>query len=224
MAKILLVEDEIDIAKLVSDWLSREQHLVEVDQSGYSAWARISANKFDLIILDIMLPEMTGLELCSRFRKSGGQSPVLMLTARDGVEDKELGLDTGADDYLTKPFHLKELAARVRALLRRGIQSTGNKMEIRDLRIDVAECRVFKGEEEVHLLPKEYRLLEFLARNPNHIFSADELLEHVWESGAGFMPDTVRQHVKRLRQKLDTPGTSSIIQTVYGLGYKMETH
>jgi DNA-binding response OmpR family regulator len=198
--------------------------LVEVDNAGYSAWARMAANKFDLIILDIMLPEMSGLELCSRFRKSGGLSPILMLTAKDGVEDKELGLDTGADDYLTKPFHLKELAARVRALLRRGTQSAGNILEISDLKIDLAECRVFKGEEEIHLLPKEYRLLEFLSRHPNHILSAEELLEHVWESGVGFMPDTVRQHVKRLRKKLDTPGTSSIIQTVYGLGYKIESH
>jgi len=224
VAKILLVEDEKDIAKLVADWLAHEQHLVEVDHAGSSAWARMSANKFDLIIMDIMLPELSGLELCSRFRKAGGQSPILMLTAKDGVEDKELGLDTGADDYLTKPFHLKELSARVRALLRRGLQSAGNVIEIADLKIDAAECRVFKGEEEVHLLPKEYRLLEFLARHPNHIFSADDLLEHVWESGAGFMSETVRQHIKRLRKKLDTPGASSIIQTVYGLGYKLEAH
>lgn len=223
MAKILLVEDERDIAKLVADWLSREQHLVEVDHAGLSAWARMAANKFDLIILDIMLPEINGLELCARFRKAGGTSPILMLTAKDGIEDKELGLDTGADDYLTKPFHLKELAARVRALLRRGTQASSNVIEIADLHIDVAECRVLKGAEEIHLLPKEYRLLEFLARHPNHIFSAEELLEHVWESGAGFMPDTVRQHIKRLRKKLDTPGTSSIIQTVYGLGYKIES-
>jgi DNA-binding response OmpR family regulator len=224
LAKILLVEDEQDIARLVADWLEKEQHLVEVDNAGYSAWARMNANKFDLIILDIMLPEMTGLELCSRFRKSGGQSPILLLTAKDGVEDKERGLDSGADDYLTKPFHLKELAARVRALLRRGSQNASNVIEIIDLKIDLNERRVFKSSEEVHLLPQEYRLLEFLCRHPNHIFSAEELLEHVWESGAGFMPDTVRQHIKRLRKKLDTPGTSSIIQTVYGLGYKIESH
>jgi len=222
MAKILIVEDERDLSGLVRNWLVRENHLVEQAEDGVEALTRMEVSKFDLIILDLMLPGMSGMEVCQRFRQKSGQTPILMLTAKDGVEDKAAGLDAGADDYLTKPFHLKELAARVRALLRRGLSRPGNTLRIRDIEIDASECRVTKNGEIVHLLPKEFRLFEFLVRHPNHVFSAEDLLASVWESDTSALLDTVRGHITRLRKKLDTENEPSIISTVYGMGYKVE--
>lgn len=223
MAKILLVEDECDLALLISDWLKkREHHLVEHLENGNDAYDMIQVNKYDVIILDIMLPGMSGLEICSQYRKSRGATPILMLTAKNTVEDKELGLDAGADDYITKPFALKELAARVRALLRRGTTLPSNQLNIRDIVIDPVDYSVSKAGKSVHLLPQEFRLLEFLARHPNQVFSAEDLLASVWESDTPAMLDTVRGHVKRIRQKLDTPTQNSIITNVYGVGYKLE--
>jgi len=222
MAKILIVEDERDLSGLVCNWLLRENHLVEQAEDGLDALARMETSKFDLIILDLMLPGMSGMEVCQRFRKKSGQTPILMLTAKDNVEDKAAGLDAGADDYVTKPFHLKELAARVRALLRRGLSRPGNTLKIRDIEIDASECRVTKNGQIVHLLPKEFRLFEFLVRHPNHVFSAEDLLASVWESDTSALLDTVRGHITRLRKKLDTQNEPSIISTVYGMGYKIE--
>jgi two-component system, OmpR family, response regulator len=222
MAKILVVEDEADLAKLVRNWLEREHHLVEVAENGADALTHLQVNRFDVVILDLMLPLLSGMEVCRRYRQSLGKTPILMLTAKDTVEDKEAGLDAGADDYLTKPFHLKELSARVRALVRRGSSQPNNILHLRDIEIDVNEFTVTKAGEEIHLLPKEFRLLDFLVRHPNHVFSAEELLASVWESDTAALLDTVRGHIKRLRKKLDTPGEPSIISTVYGIGYKLE--
>lgn len=222
MAKILIVEDERDLCGLVRNWLTKEKHLVEQTDNGLDALTQLALSKFDVIILDLMLPGMNGLEVCRRYRQQLGYTPILMLTAKNTVEDKEVGLDAGADDYLTKPFHLKELAARVRALLRRGPSQPDNNLHVKDITIDTNQCLVKKANHVVHLLPKEYRLLEFLARHPNHVFSAEELLASVWESDTPALLDTVRGHIKRLRKKLDTPGAPSIISTMYGLGYKIE--
>lgn len=222
MAKILIVEDERDLCGLVRNWLTREKHLVEEAENGLDALTQLGLSKFDVIILDLMLPGMNGMEVCRRYRQQLGYTPILMLTAKNTVEDKEAGLDAGADDYLTKPFHLKELAARVRALLRRGQSQPDNNLKVKDITIDTNQCLVKKASQVVHLLPKEYRLLEFLARHPNHVFSAEELLASVWESDTPALLDTVRGHIKRLRKKLDTPGAESIISTIYGLGYKIE--
>jgi DNA-binding response OmpR family regulator len=224
MAKILIVEDERDISGLVSNWLLRDNHLVEQADNGLDALNQMELSKFDVIILDLMLPGMNGLEVCRRYRQHLGHTPILMLTAKNTIDDKEMGLDAGADDYLTKPFHLKELAARVRALLRRGDSLPGNIHQIRDIVIDSSKCLVTKGGETIHLLPKEYRLLEFLVRHPDHVFSAEELLARVWESDTLAFLDTVRGHIKRLRKKLDNPNQPSIISTVYGMGYKIEAH
>lgn len=179
-------------------------------------------NKYDVIILDILLPGMNGLEICRQYRKSRGMTPILMVTAKNTVEDKEAGLDAGADDYITKPFALKELAARVRALLRRGQSLPSNQLHIRDIIIDPVDYTVSKAGQQIHLMPQEFRLLEFLARHPNQVFSAEELLASVWESDTPAMLDTVRGHIKRIRRKLDTPGEQSIITNVYGVGYKLE--
>ena len=222
MAKILVIEDEPDIAKVVSDCLTKDNHLVEVEYDGLDAWIALNAVKFDVIVLDLRLPGVDGLELCRRFRRDGGNTPVLILTARDSAEDKESGFAAGADDYLTKPFQHKELSARIKALLRRGACQPSNIIHIGDIEIDLDGFRVLKGGEPVHLQRKEFRLLEFLARHPNRIFSAEELLDSVWERGTDAKVDTVRGHIKRLRKKLDSDGVTSIISTVYGLGYKIE--
>jgi DNA-binding response OmpR family regulator len=223
MAKILLVEDEHDLAQLISGWLQqREHHLVETLDNGTEAYTTIQANKYDVIILDIMLPGMNGLEICKQYRKSRGMTPILMVTAKNTIEDKECGLDAGADDYITKPFALKELAARVRALLRRGPSMPSNQLHIRDVVIDPVDYTVTKSGEQIHLLPQEFRLLEFLARHPNQVFSAEDLLASVWESDTPAMLDTVRGHIKRIRKKLDSADQQSIITNVYGVGYKLE--
>jgi len=222
MAKILVVEDEADLAKLVSSWLSREHHLVEIAENGLTAINLLQTNKYDVVILDLMLPEIHGLQVLRQFRQSRQTTPVLILTASDTIDSKEQGLDSGADDYVTKPFNLKELSARVRALLRRGQANSDNKLTIRDIIVDTAEYRVTKNGTEIHLLPKEFRLLEFLLRHPHQVFSAEELLSHVWESDTPALLDTVRSHIKRLRKKLDSPGVKSIISTHYGIGYRIE--
>lgn len=224
MAKILLVEDEVDLARLIQNWLGREHHLVEIVDNGKVALHHLKMSSYDLVILDVMLPEMSGFEVCNSFRQCRGTTPVLMITARTSLDDKEQGFLSGADDYLTKPFHLKELAYRVRALLRRGNVALANVFHIReDITINADEHHVLRAGEEIHLLPKEFRLLEFLARHPNRVFSSEELLENVWESDTSAHNDTVRGHVTRLRKKLDTPGKPSIIATVYGVGYKLQS-
>jgi len=222
MAKILVVEDEQDLATLMRNWLEREHYLVEVVDDGLAALHQMRVSKFDLIILDLMLPGLNGMDVCRLFRQSHGTTPILMLTAKDSIEETEAGLDAGADDYLTKPFHFKVLAARLRALLRRGANATDYRLRVDDIVVDTSEYKVTKGGQEVHLLPKEFRLLEFLLRHRNQVFNAEELLTSVWESDSDALVDTVRGHIKRLRKKLDTPGRRSIISTVYGLGYKLE--
>lgn len=221
MAKILIVEDEADLAELVKNWLVKDHHLVEIADDGLEALIRMETNNYDVVILDLMLPSVNGMEICKRYRKSGGSAGIIMVTAKGHVDDKETGLDSGADDYMTKPFQLKELAARVRAVLRRNHGQAQDVMRFRDLEIDVNEFKVMKGGHEVHLLPKEFRLLEFFLRHPHQVFSAEDILSSVWESDTEALLDTVRGHITRVRKKLDTAGTPSIIATVYGVGYKL---
>lgn len=223
MSKILLVEDELDLSNQIRDWLIREHYIVEAVENGDTAYHHLRVAKFDVIILDWQLPGMSGLEVCKKYRSTGGKTPVLMLTARSTVDDKEEGLDAGADDYLCKPFHLKELSARVRALLRRASSGQpASTLHLKDISLDPSARRVCKGEKEVKLEPKEFALLEFLMRNRNIVFSADALLDRVWESDTSVSPDSIRTYIKGLRKKLDTNGEPSIITTVHGLGYRLE--
>jgi DNA-binding response OmpR family regulator len=223
MAKVLLVEDEVDLSSLINNWLAREHHLVEVVHDGATALHRLKVAKYDVIILDVMLPGMSGFDVCREFRQSRGATPILFLTAKNSLQDKEMGFLAGADDYLTKPFHLKELEFRVKALLRRGVMAGSNTFQLGDIQVDSDQHKVLKNGAEVHLLPKEFRLLEFFVRHPQRVFSPEELLENVWESDTSAHNDSVRGHITRLRKKLDTPGEPSIIATVYGVGYKLQS-
>lgn len=221
MARILIVEDEPDLRGLISQWLVKDNHLVESTEDGLDALIRMENTNFDVVILDLMLPSLDGLEICKRYRKNGGQAGIIMLTAKGHVDDKETGLDAGADDYMTKPFQLKELAARVRAILRRNHEQTGAIVKFRDLEIDFKEFKVLKGGADIHLLPKEFRLFEFFLRHPHQVFSAEELLASVWEQETEALLDTVRGHITRLRKKLDSPERASIIATIHGVGYRL---
>lgn len=224
MSKILLVEDELDLSNQIRDWLIRDHHIVEAIENGEMAYHQLRVSKYDVIILDWQLPGMSGLEICKKYRSMGGKSPVLMLTARSTVDDRETGLDAGADDYLCKPFHLKELSARVRALIRRSSSGSqaANVLHLGDITLDPSARRVSKGGHDVKLEPKEFALLEFLMRNRNVVFSADALLDRVWESDTSVSPDSIRTYIKALRKKLDQSGEASIITTVHGLGYRLE--
>lgn len=218
MGKLLLVEDELDLSNQIRDWLQRDHHAVEVIDNGQMASDMLRVTQYDLIILDWQLPGLTGIEVCRQFRSRGGKTPVLMLTARNTVDDREKGLDTGADDYLCKPFHLKELSARVRALIRRAAGATANVLQAGPIQLDPSARRLTKDGVEVHLEPREFALLEFLMRNPNVVFNADALVTRVWESDTEISPDSVRTYIKALRKKLDQ---KELITTLHGLGYRL---
>ena len=221
MSKVLLVEDEQDLEQ-VKDWLQDDNYIVEIAQDGEEALDMLAVYKYDAIILDWMLPRIDGVELLKSFRSHGGTTPIIMLTARETLEDKEVGLYSGADDYLTKPFQLKELSARLKALIRRATVTFSKHLEVKDLVLDPDGHSVTKGGAPLHLEPKEFNLLEFLLRNKNRTFSAESLIEHVWESGTNTTADTLRTYVRALRKKIDTQGEPSIIVTVHGVGYKIE--
>lgn len=223
MSKILLVEDEPDLANQVRDWLLRDRHIIEIIDNGQTAINQLRLSEYDVIILDWQLPGLSGLEVCKKYRNSGGKAPVLMLTAKSSVDEKETGLDAGADDYLCKPFHLKELSARLRALIRRATGDTGSHLlEAQGICLDPSSRRVTNNGLDVHLEPKEFALLEFLLRHKNTVFSADALLSRVWESDTEASPDAIRTYIKALRKKLDRKDQPSIITTIHGLGYKLE--
>lgn len=220
MAKILLVEDDADLRGRVEKWLASERHSVEVSDNGRDALALLEAEKYDLIILDWVLPEMHGVEVCRLYRSKGGETPVLMLTGRGSVTEKEMGLDAGADDYLLKPFDPRELSARIRALLRRPRELLSDELQIGDLIIDTKKCKVHKNGSEVALLPLEFSLLAFFAKHPGVVFSAETLLGRVWPVNSDASTEAVRTCIKTLRRKIDDAGKSSSIRTVYGVGYE----
>lgn len=220
MAKILLVEDDISLAEVTRFGLESQGHMVQVAHSGDDALINLRVNKYDLMILDWMMPELTGIEVLERFRSMGGKTPVLMLTAKSRLEDKERGLDAGADDYLVKPFEHRELQARVRALLRRPTSLAGSVLKVADISLDPATCVVTRGGQEVKLRPKVYSLLEFLMRHPNQVYSAEAILERVWLDDAMVSTDTVRAHFKLLRKSLGIK-EGVLIKTVRNRGYML---
>ena len=221
MAKILVVEDDLSVSSGIKKWLQLEEHVVEEVANGHDAAQLLKYYKYDLVILDWNLPDKSGIEICREFRREGGSSPVLILTGKGQVAEKREGLDSGADDYLTKPFDPEELSARVRALLRRPFMLHGGAIRIGDLEIDFAGRIVVKAGERLELSPKEFAILELLAKHPNQVFSGQEIFDRVWESQSDTSPEIVRTFIKKLRRKLGDDGNNSVIGNVHGQGYKL---
>lgn len=226
MAKILLVDDDVRLSEVIDDWLTADEHVVEYQSTGLGGWEKMASVDYDVIILDWNLPDSTGPELCKRFRDSGKTTPVLLLTGRNQIASKVEGLDSGADDYLTKPFSPKELSARLRALLRRFMSkpAAAEVISAGTLTMDRKARTVTRaGEQLIHLLPREFALLEFFMLNPEHVFSANEIMDKVWSEENESSPDTVRVHITKLRSKLAVDGEESPIKTVHRVGYKFST-
>jgi two-component system, OmpR family, response regulator len=215
--RILIVEDEAKLAALLRRGLREEGLAADVAPTGDDAVWMAGATQYDAIVLDVMLPGVDGFGVCRRLRKGGVWAPVLMLTARDDVEDRVTGLDAGADDYLTKPFSFAELLARLRALARRPSGERPAVLEVGDLRLDPATRRVWRGEAEVRLSAKEFSLLEAFMRRPGEVLSRFYLLEHCWDSGYENRSNVVDVHVRALRAKV---GRESL-ETVRGVGYRL---
>ncbi|HET8529483.1 MAG TPA: response regulator transcription factor [Gaiellaceae bacterium] len=219
--RVLVVEDEAKLANLVARGLREEGYAVDVAGRGEDAVWMAEANPYDAILLDVMLPGADGFETCRRLRSREVWSPVLMLTARDAVDDRITGLDAGADDYLPKPFAFEELLARVRALVRRAPTKRRIVLEVGDLRFDRTQRRVWRGDVEVELSPKEQALLELFMRRPGAVLTRGELLDGAWDMAFERRSNIVEVYVRSLRGKIDRPFGRESIETVRGIGYRM---
>jgi two-component system, OmpR family, response regulator len=219
--RILVVEDDPKMAGLLRRGLLEEGHAPDVARVGDDALWMARAVDYDAIVLDLLLPGIDGIEVCRRLREGGVWSPILMLTARDGVEDRVAGLDAGADDYLPKPFSFSELLARLRALVRRGSPERPAVLEVGDLRLDPARRQVWRGDVEIQLSAKEFALLETFMRRPGDVLSRDLLLEHAWDYGYENRSNVVDVYVRYLREKIDRPFDRNSLETVRGMGYRL---
>lgn len=204
--KILLVEDDEQLAQMLSEVLAEQHHTLDVASDGQKGWELAETFTYDLIVLDVMLPNLDGISLCRRLRSHRLSMPILLLTSRNSSGDKVTGFDAGADDYVVKPFDAKELVARIRALLRRGPAPLPPVLEWGALHLDPSTCEVTYGEHLLHLTPKEYSLLELFMRNSSRVFSRSAILEQLWSFEEPPAEETVRAHIKGLRQKLKTAG------------------
>ena len=222
MSRILLVEDEEGLSGAIREWLEDEYYVVDVASDGLLGLDRLFKKKYELILLDWMLPGISGIELCKKYRGSGGKVPILILTAKTTLAAKEEGLDSGADDYLTKPFNMRELSARVRALLRRPQTQPQLILNAGYISLDLNARAVRKDGQSLKLLPKEFILLEVLMKHKGQVLSSDDLIDHVWGTDSNVVQETLRSHVKALRKKIDKPEQPSIVTTIHGMGYKIE--
>ncbi|MCB9800246.1 MAG: response regulator transcription factor [Candidatus Omnitrophica bacterium] len=219
--RILLVEDEVKMASFIVRGLKEEGYAVDAAEDGEKGWEYVLLNEYDLIILDLNLPKMSGMTLCSKIRKKELNIPVLMLTARDSLEDKIKGLDQGADDYLTKPFAFDELLARIRALLRRpGDLQKAVILESGHIKVDLLSRRVWVQGDEVGLSQKEFALLEFLMRKKGEVVTRSQIAEHVWDLHFDPMSNTIDVYINFLRKKIDKGRSQSMIETMRGAGYR----
>jgi two-component system, OmpR family, response regulator len=219
--RVLIVEDEAKMAALIRRGMREDGHGADVAASGEDALWMAEATEYDALVLDVMLPGIDGFETCRRLRSNGVWAPIVMLTARDAVEDRVAGLDGGADDYLVKPFSFAELLARLRALVRRGPIERPAVLEVGDLRLDPGRREVRRGEAEIALSPKEFALLEMLMRRPNQVLSRFQLLEHTWDYEYENRSNVVDVYVGYLRRKIDRPFGTHTIETVRGVGYRL---
>lgn len=217
--RILVVEDEKSLREILATRLTRAGHGVDSAADGREALAYIETGTYDCIILDIMLPHKNGLSVLQEMRSKGNAAPVLLLTARDSIEDRVAGLDLGADDYLVKPFAYDELLARVRALLRRRDGSKSNVLELADLRMNLLNREVTRGGQTVPLSVKEFALLEYMLRNPNRVLTRDQIIEHVWNFTFDNESNVVNVYIRYLRSKLDEGAGVKLIHTIRGVGY-----
>ncbi len=219
--RVLVVEDEPKIASFIQKGLQEEHYAVDLAFDGEEALDWASMAEYDLIVLDILLPKRNGISVCRELRQRGIRAPILMLTAKDTVDDRVTGLDSGADDYLVKPFAFRELVARLRALARRPPEVHGPVLQVADLQLDTVNHRVTRAGRSIELTPKEYSLLEFLMRHPNQILSRTVIGEHVWNYDFYSQSNIVDVYIRYLRRKLDYGFTPPLIHTIRGVGYRL---
>ncbi len=219
--RVLIVEDHVKMAGLIGRGLRKEGMAVDVASNGEDAVTRAEATEYDAIILDVMLPGIDGFEVCRRLRADAVWAPILMLTARDAVRDRVAGLDTGADDYLTKPFSYAELLARLRALVRRGAVERPPELRVGDLRLDPASRQAWRGDAPIFLSAKEFSILEVFMRRPGEVLSRFQLLEHAWDYDYENRSNVVDSYIRLLRRKVDRPFGVESIETVRGAGYRL---
>jgi DNA-binding response OmpR family regulator len=221
---ILVVEDEQRLATLLRRVLTEERHTVDVAHDGQAGFDLAASDTYDLVVLDVMLPGMDGIEVCREMREAGVDTPVLMLTARGAVEDRVAGLKSGADDYLVKPFAMEEFLARVAALLRRrthGFEASP-ALQVGDLTLDLVRHEVRRGDRIIDLTAKEFALLEYLMRNPGHVLTRTQITDHVWRYDLDALSNVVDTYIHYLRDKIDRGFGKPLIKTVRGVGYKIE--
>jgi DNA-binding response OmpR family regulator len=223
--RILIAEDEHRIANAIKKGLEQERYAVDIVYDGTEAVDLAMVEDYDLIILDLMLPGTDGINICRTLRKNLIHTPILMLTAKDRIDDKIHGLDAGADDYMTKPFSFEELLARVRALLRRPTPIIEEKLQVEDLTLDSKNYVVKRAGQQISLSNREFSLLYFLMRNPNQVQTKEKIIAHVWNYDANILPNTVEATIKNLRKKIDQPfpHLPPLFQTIRGYGYKLGT-
>jgi len=219
--RILLVEDEKKVADIVARGLKAERYAVDIQHDGQNGWEAAEAYNYDLIVLDLMLPGLSGTQLLERVRRKNQQVPILVLTARDGMTDKIKNFEAGADDYLTKPFAFTELLLRVKALLRRGPVNRSSVLRVGDLEIDRLSQNVKRAGKKIELTAKEYSLLEYLATQPGRVFSRTMIIEHVWDQSFQGLTNIVDVYVRHLRAKVDDPWPVKLLRTVRGVGYSL---
>jgi two-component system OmpR family response regulator len=219
--RVLVVEDDVRMAAALRRGLHAEGLVVDIASDGGEAIRRVRGGGFDVVVLDVMLPDVDGFETCRRLRAHGVWAPIIMLTARDAVEDRVRGLDSGADDYLTKPFSLAELLARLRALVRRGPVERPTVLEVGDLRLDPATREVWRGDVEIELSAREFALFETFMRRPGQVLSHMQLLDAAWDLGYEHRSNVVEVYVRYLREKVDRPFNVISLETVRGMGYRL---
>jgi two-component system, OmpR family, response regulator QseB len=221
--RILIVEDDRRIAQPLAEDLRHQHHIVEIAVDGLQGWEYAQSQVYDLILLDLMLPKLDGIELCQMLRKEGSQALILMLTARDTTSDKIIGLDAGADDYLVKPFELDELAARIRALSRRSMEVQPLILTHGRIQLNPVSCVVTYADRLLSLTPKEYAIMEYFLQHPQQVVSKSALINKLWEFDKSSGEETIKTHVTNLRRKLKDAGCFiEAIETVYGVGYRLK--